>query len=233
MSDTIATAAGDGSGFYIAVHVGAGYHSKSKEREYKTAMKRACRVAAEKLRLDGSASDAVECAIKVLEDSPTTNAGIGSNLNRLGLVECDASIMSSYPDGFGAVGASTGPDAKNGLVPPMFLVGDGADSWARDNGVATNQNTRHKITEEALAKYSQYMDRMSLNSCGNVDSVACAADSEENVDLQMDTVGAVCIDRRGEVAAGVSSGGIALKLPGRVGEVRKSPAAESIAKEIV
>ncbi|KAJ2581302.1 taspase, threonine aspartase, 1 [Coemansia sp. RSA 1836] len=103
-----ATTVADGSSFYIAVHVGAGYHSKSKERTYKAAMKKACRAAAEKLRLGGSASDAVESAIRVLEDSPATNAGIGSNLNRLGLVECDASIMSSQPDGFGAVGASTG-----------------------------------------------------------------------------------------------------------------------------
>ncbi|KAJ2880781.1 hypothetical protein H4R27_004510 [Coemansia aciculifera] len=115
-------------GYYVAVHVGAGYHGKNKEREYKAAMKNACRAAAEQLRSGGSASNAVESAIRVLEDSPATNAGIGSNLNRLGLVD------------------------------------------------------------------------------------------SEDVDLQMDTVGAVCIDRWGEVSAGVSSGGIALKLPGRVGE---------------
>ncbi|KAJ2248002.1 hypothetical protein GGI13_004825 [Coemansia sp. RSA 455] len=95
----------------------------------------------------------------------------------------------------------------------MFLVGEGADSWAKENGVAIDRCSRHKITEEALAKYSRYMERISAG--GESTEVV---GSNEDIDLQMDTVGAVCIDRRGEVSAGVSSGGIALKLPGRVGE---------------
>ncbi|KAJ2025134.1 hypothetical protein GGI06_000705, partial [Coemansia sp. S85] len=188
-----------GEGYYVAVHVGAGYHGPSKEPEYKAAMKSACRAAAALLGSGGSASEAVACAISILEDSPATNAGIGSNLNRLGLVECDASIMSTHPDGFGAVGASTG----------------GADDWARANGVAVDQCSRRKVTEEALSKYARYMDRI---SAGGQPGAESAAGSEGDVDLLMDTVGAVCIDRRGEVSAGVSSGGVALKLPGRVGE---------------
>ncbi|KAJ2406870.1 hypothetical protein GGI10_005097, partial [Coemansia sp. RSA 2530] len=191
-----------GEGYYVAVHVGAGYHGPSKEPEYKAAMKSACRAAAALLGSGGSASEAVACAISILEDSPATNAGIGSNLNRLGLVECDASIMSTHPDGFGAVGASTavcnpiraahavlqnycrGPDPATGLVPPMMLVGGGADDWARANGVAIDQCSRRKVTEEALSKYARYMDRI---SAGGQPGAESAAGGEGDVDLLMDT----------------------------------------------
>ncbi|KAJ2745642.1 hypothetical protein GGI20_002025 [Coemansia sp. BCRC 34301] len=61
--------------------------------------------------------------------------------------------------------------------------------WARDNGVATSQCSRHKITDEALAKYSKYMERVSPKATEPIDG-------DEDVDLQMDTVGAVCIDRQ-------------------------------------
>lgn len=92
--------------FFVAVHVGAGYHSPSNEKSLRSAMKRACLAAASLLRQgSGRSLDAVSAAIQVLEDDPCTNAGRGSNLTEDGRVECDASIMDGDSGAFGAVGA--------------------------------------------------------------------------------------------------------------------------------
>uniref|UniRef100_A0A2P2JHH5 Putative threonine aspartase n=1 Tax=Rhizophora mucronata TaxID=61149 RepID=A0A2P2JHH5_RHIMU len=92
--------------FFVAVHVGAGYHSSSNEKALRSAMKRACLAAASILRKGpGGCLDAVTAAVQVLEDDPSTNAGRGSNLTQDGHVECDASIMDGDSGAFGAVGA--------------------------------------------------------------------------------------------------------------------------------
>lgn len=139
-------------GGFVLVHAGAGYHSESKAKEYKHVCKRACQKAIEKLQAGALATDAVAAALVELEDSPFTNAGIGSNLNLLGEIECDASIMDGKSLNFGAVGALSG--IKNpvsvahrllcegqkgklsaGRIPPCFLVGEGAYRWAVDHGI--------------------------------------------------------------------------------------------------
>nr|XP_009511086.1 PREDICTED: threonine aspartase 1-like [Phalacrocorax carbo] len=93
---------------FVLVHAGAGYHSESKAKEYKHVCKRACQKAIEKLQAGALATDAVTAALIELEDSPFTNAGLGSNLNLLGEIECDASIMDGKSLNFGAVGALSG-----------------------------------------------------------------------------------------------------------------------------
>lgn len=92
--------------FFVAVHVGAGFHAPANEKALRSAMKRACLSAASVLRKgSGGCMDAVSAAIQVLEDDPSTNAGRGSNLTEDGHVECDASIMEGDSGAFGAVGA--------------------------------------------------------------------------------------------------------------------------------
>ncbi|GLT79605.1 hypothetical protein SLA2020_510880 [Shorea laevis] len=266
----MATAAGDETPrFFVAVHVGAGYHAPSNEKALRAAMKRACLAAASILRQGpGRCVDAVEAAIQVLEDDPCTNAGRGSNLTEDGSVECDASLMDGDSGAFGAVGAV--PGVRNaikiaallvkeqkmgssllGRIPPMFLVGEGARKWARSKGIAVPATIMEAdqwlVTERAKAQWQRYREMLvdakagmnsysEGNSCnaqeiatvsepqnqtcdllnGNEAGQSAALDLSEEDNI-MDTVGVICVDTKGHISSGASSGGIALKVSGRVG----------------
>lgn len=88
----------------IFVHAGAGYHSFANEKHHLAACSDAAKVAMAILRSGGEATDAVEMAIKLLEDREITNSGWGSNLTMHGQVECDATLVDHYGRS-GAVGA--------------------------------------------------------------------------------------------------------------------------------
>ncbi|KAG2569858.1 hypothetical protein PVAP13_7NG444800 [Panicum virgatum] len=253
-------------GFFVALHVGAGFHAPANEKAYRRAMKRACLAAAAVLREgSGTSLDAVAAAIHVLEDDPITNAGRGSNLTESGHVECDASIMDGSTGSFGAVGAIRG--VKNpiqvalhlakeqiagssflGRIPPMFLVGEGAYKWAKSKGMdlleSTSEANSWLVTENARTQWVKYTSllanskkllELNTDSGSEHDSVQLEAPGteseniadvkkmftqsimEDNQDCVMDTVGVICVDSYGNVASGASSGGIALKVDGRVG----------------
>ncbi|KAK5085456.1 hypothetical protein LTR05_004741 [Lithohypha guttulata] len=134
----------------IYVHAGAGYHSTNNEKNHLKACNDAAKVAMTILKNGGDAIEAVEMAIRLLEDRDITNAGYGSNLTMDGTVECDACIVDHYGRS-GAVGAIT--QVRNPIVvarlvldasilplslsrvPPNFLVGDGAVDFAESHGV--------------------------------------------------------------------------------------------------
>ncbi|XP_036100289.1 threonine aspartase 1 isoform X2 [Molossus molossus] len=224
-------------GGFVLVHAGAGYHSESKAKEYKHVCKRACQKAIEKLQAGALATDAVTAALVELEDSPFTNAGMGSNLNLLGEIECDASIMDGKSLNFGAVGALSG--IKNpvsvanrllcegqkgklsaGRIPPCFLVGEGAYRWAVDHGIPSCP-PNIMTTRFSLAAFKRNKRKLELAERVETDFIQLKKrrqSNEKNDSGTLDTVGAVVVDHEGNVAAAVSSGGLALKHPGRVGQ---------------
>uniref|UniRef100_A0A8C5MJT7 Taspase 1 n=1 Tax=Leptobrachium leishanense TaxID=445787 RepID=A0A8C5MJT7_9ANUR len=223
---------------FVLVHAGAGYHSESKAKEYKHVCKRACKKAIEKLQAGDLATDAVTAALVELEDSPFTNAGMGSNLNLLGEIECDASIMDGKSLSFGAVGSLSG--IKNpvlaankllcegqkgklsaGRIPPCFLVGEGALKWAVDHGIPTCPQDI-MATKLSLAAFKRNKRKLELAEKVETDFMQLKkrrqSSEKENDSGPLDTVGAIVVDQDGNVAAAVSSGGLAMKHPGRVGQ---------------
>uniref|UniRef100_A0A674MIN1 Threonine aspartase 1 n=1 Tax=Takifugu rubripes TaxID=31033 RepID=A0A674MIN1_TAKRU len=165
-------------GGFVLVHAGAGYHSESKAKEYKHVCKRACQRAVDQLNAGALAVEAVAAALVELEDSPFTNAGMGSNLNLLGEIECDASIMDGKSLQYGAVGSISG--VKNpvlvanrllseaqrgklsaGRIPPCFLVGRGALEWAVSHGIAPCPSEK-MATKFSLSAYKRNKRKMEL-----------------------------------------------------------------------
>ncbi|XP_071478538.1 threonine aspartase 1-like [Diadema antillarum] len=221
----------------VGVHLGAGYHSPDRQEEYRGAINKACQEAISLLKSGGSAVDAVSVAVAALEDCPCTNAGIGSNLTLDGSIECDAGLMDGNSMHFGAVGALSG--IKNpvkvahtmvleqqkgllsfGRIPPCVLVGNGALQWASDHGFR-EVSMSSLITQRALSSYRKHKRRLAEVTCeaqSNGENVAKQARmTSMSEDAMQDTVGAVCMDSHGHTASAVSSGGIVLKHPGRIG----------------
>ncbi|KAF6204708.1 hypothetical protein GE061_018869 [Apolygus lucorum] len=162
----------------VAFHLGAGIHSEKNRSSYKALCYQAAQKAAADLSKGSSALDLVtECTV-VLENSPLTNAGIGSNLTTLGTVECDASVMEGSTCAVGAVGSVSGVpnpvlvaksialQAKvqaSGRVMPCMLVGDGALSFAQDHGISTVDPARliTAQSQRTLRKCRQKLERFS------------------------------------------------------------------------
>lgn len=213
---------------FIGVHLGAGDHAESLVKEYQKLSNKACKKAFLMLESGASAVNACTEAIMILEDSPLTNAGFGSNCTWEGDVECDASLMDGHSLQQGAVGAVTGVKnpvclARNicmerserlsmGLIPPSMLVGDSARAHAAKVGVELVP-PEALITAEQQKRYNKYKRRVTIAPEDQMEDSGA-----EWEPARLDTVGAVCVDAQGHVAAACSSGGIMLKTKGRVGQ---------------
>ena len=158
----------------------------------------------------GHALDAIEAAITVLEDDPVFDAGFGSHLNADGKVECDAIVMDGATLRAGA--AAGLHHLKNPIrlarkileaCPHMMLVGEGAERFAKDSGLALCQP--EELVSEA--------ERQAFLQCSKDQHAAIHHRGHEQ-----GTVGAVALDNAGRLFAATSTGGTCCKLPGRVGD---------------
>jgi beta-aspartyl-peptidase (threonine type) len=181
----------------IVVHGGAGEWQPQDEAPAVAGVTAAVRSAASGLAAGGSALDAAVAAVVALEEDPLFNAGTGAALNRDGDVEMDASVMCGHDLRTGAVAALR--RVRNPILvarrvmeatPHVLLAGEGALHFARGEGFADYDPRTQRAREAWLRKRPP--------SGG--------------------TVGAVVLDRSGRLAAATSTGGVTLKLPGRVGD---------------
>ncbi|MCB9418402.1 MAG: isoaspartyl peptidase/L-asparaginase [Ardenticatenaceae bacterium] len=191
----------------IVVHGGAGAWGEVPERL--TRAMPACIAAAQAgqaiLLAGGSALDAVETAVNILENEPVLDAGRGSYPNANGEIEMDALIMDGSDLNLGAVAAVTRVQnpislARKVLEHPNhnFLVGAGAEAFADQIGFPRCE-VADLLTDENLLHYHNHKNTTANEAHG-------------------DTVGAVAIDSNGNIATATSTGGTRHKLPGRVGD---------------
>ena len=212
--------------YAIAIHGGAGTLVKGMmtpalEKQYKSALKAALDKGYGILEAGGSAIDAVEEAVKLLEDSHLFNAGKGSVFTAEGTHEMDAAIMDGNSLNAGAVSLITG--IKNPVTlardvmdnsEHVFLAGEGAMRFAQE---------RHHTLEDAAYFYDEFRhqqwqeikdtDHFQLDH-----SKSTGEATRSQKDSKFGTVGAVACDINGHTAAATSTGGMTNKKWGRVGD---------------
>ena len=175
------------------------------------------------LERGGSALDAVEEAVVIMEDDETFDAGRGSFLNRDGRVQLDALIMDGATlraGGVGCVEHLRNPVRAARKIlsesPHVYFVGDGAEKFAAVHGIPLCKNEDLIVPREVerLRAFQTDLAARETKQDGN----HLFAPSTDDVTISHDTVGAVALDRNGNIAAATSTGGTLNKAPGRLGD---------------
>jgi beta-aspartyl-peptidase (threonine type) len=199
----------------IAIHGGAGTMSKTKlvgqrREEFLQALRRGLALGKGELERGGHSLDVVEHVVRFFEDDPKFNAGKGAVFNHAGGHELDASIMDGRTLAGGAVAAVTtvkNPISLARLVMErtehVLLMGPGAERFADEMGVERVPNAYFSTPR----RYQEWQEEMAKK----------ASEAKEKAG-QHGTVGAVVLDRYGDLAAGTSTGGRTDKRWGRVGD---------------
>jgi beta-aspartyl-peptidase (threonine type) len=199
------------TGFVLAVHGGAGTVPRDEPNvlraaSYHDGLHRALTAGRDVLAAGGSALDAVSTAVTALEDDPLFNAGCGSVFTRSGTQEMDACIMDGTERRAGAVAGIFGP--RNPVLAAravmeqswhVLLIGEGALVFCREKGVVFCE-PGYFYSETRWQELQHVLEHPGREP------------------PQYGTVGAVARDRRGNLAAATSTGGMTAKAPGRVGD---------------
>lgn len=202
----------------LAVHGGAGTIERNsmtpeREKEYRSGIENALRTGEKILRDGGSALDATEAAVCVLEDDPHFNAGKGSVFTSAGTNEMDAAIMDGKTLAAGAVACVK--HVRNPIIlaravmeksKHVFLVGSGAEEFAKRNGIEL-VDAKYFFTPE---RWEELKKERQKSADKNKQPISEAE--------RHGTVGAVARDKNGNLAGATSTGGTTNKLPGRVGD---------------
>ncbi|HTS85456.1 MAG TPA: isoaspartyl peptidase/L-asparaginase [Usitatibacter sp.] len=203
----------------LIAHGGAGSWRPGSEQDAVEGMKAAAQAGRAILMGGGTALDAVCATVVILEDNPIFNAGTGAVLNFDGFCELDACVMESRESRVGAVAALQ--RVKNPILVArkvmeetdhVMLAGEGAQRFARVMGFGDHDPVtparkadwadKRKRVDEVLGKHSLRMHRF----------------LKEHPEYAGGTVGCVAVDNDGILAAATSTGGVTLKLVGRVGD---------------
>jgi beta-aspartyl-peptidase (threonine type) len=204
----------------IIVHGGAGTIGAERHAAAEAGCKEAALVGWRILKNGGTALDAVEAAVRSLEDNPHFNAGTGACLNIAGDIQLDAGIMEGQTLSVGAVAdieLIKNPISLARKVmesPHVLLVGAGALQFAQENDIPF-------CTYEDLLTERQYNNWKAFRSEQEAEEPRYLRREVKSISSREEkhgTVGAVALDTNGYLAAATSTGGFINKYPGRVGD---------------
>lgn len=214
--------------YVLVMHGGAGTILKKnmtpeKEVAYRETMTKALQTGYDALKSGKSSLDAVEVAIHVLEDSPLFNAGKGAVFTHEGKNELDAAIMDGKSLKAGAIAGVTvirNPISAARAVMEksehVMMAGKGAEDFAKQAGL-TLVDPSYFYTEERWKGLQQALKQDSMKTVLDHDKKAQRLGTL-NPDFKFGTVGAVALDKAGNLAAGTSTGGMTNKRFNRIGD---------------
>jgi beta-aspartyl-peptidase (threonine type) len=212
----------------LLVHGGAWAIPAAEAEAHQAGVRNALEAGYAVLSRGGTAVDAVEAAVVVLEDDPTFDAGRGSFLTADGRVQLDALLMDGgrmKAGGVACVEHLRNPIKAARLVleqsPHVYFVGAGAEAFAASHGMELIENADLVLDRER----QRLAEAQQRAAAGLADETFSGLQDDKGPETATqhpleshDTVGAVALDRQGNLAAATSTGGTLNKTPGRVGD---------------